>query len=291
MKYSSRKDTLKHIRQVQKNIALVIRELRLRGKLHDRSKLQKEEKEGFDEYTPKLAGSTYGSEGYKQFLKELKPYLDHHYAHNPHHPEYYEQGIRGMNLVDIVEMFCDWYAATKRHTDGDIIKSIAINQMRFGYSDDLKAVFENTYRHVFQKGGADRMVNRVIAKILLLIWQFPQSIGAAILHFYLTRKGHKLNHYRYRGRTVYQWADYPRFAVSLGEYIFTHHFEEKTLAHEYGHSRQSRYLGPLYLLTVGVVSAMWNLLARRNSYISRTYYQRWPEDWADALGGVERKRL
>jgi hypothetical protein len=153
MKYSSRKDTIKHIRQVRKNIALVIRELRLRGKLHDRSKLQKEEKEGFDEYTPKLAGSTYGSEGYKQFLKELKPYLDHHYAHNPHHPEHYEQGIRGMNLVDILEMFCDWYAATKRHNDGDIIKSIAINQKRFGYSDDLKAVFENTYRHVFQKEG------------------------------------------------------------------------------------------------------------------------------------------
>jgi hypothetical protein len=135
------------------------------------------------------------------------------------------------------------------------------------------------------------MVSRGIVKILLLIWQFPQSIGAAILRFYLTRKGYKLNQYRYKGRIVYQWADRPRFAVSLGEYIFTNHLDYKTLAHEYGHSRQSRYLGPLYLLTVGIVSAMWNLLARRNGYISRTYYQRWPENWADALGGVERKRL
>jgi hypothetical protein len=146
MKYSSRKDTLKHIKQVRKIIALVIRELRLRGKLHDRSKLQYPEKPGFDEYTPKLVGSTYGSEEYKQFLKELKPYLDHHYAHNSHHPEHYELGIRGMNLIDLVEMFCDWYAATKRHNDGDIMKSIKINQGRFGYSDDLKAIFENTYK-------------------------------------------------------------------------------------------------------------------------------------------------
>jgi hypothetical protein len=150
MKYSSRKDTVKHIRQVRKNIGIVLRELRLRSKLHDRSKLQKEEKAGFDEYTPKLAGSTYGSGEYKEFLKELKPYLNHHYAHNSHHPEHYEQGIRGMSLIDLLEMFCDWYAATKRHNNGDIMKSISINQERFGYSDDLKAVFENTYEEIFR---------------------------------------------------------------------------------------------------------------------------------------------
>jgi hypothetical protein len=130
----------------------------------------------------------------------------------------------------------------------------------------------------------------LMRKILLLIWQFPQSIGAAILHFYFTRKGCSLLQDQYEDRTVYYWNGPPRFAVSLGEFIFTYYFDDETLAHEYGHSRQSRYLGPLYLLTVGIVSAMWNLLARRNSYISRTYYQRWPEDWADALGGVERKR-
>jgi hypothetical protein len=107
------------------------------------------EVEYFDTYTPKLAGTTYGSDEYKQLLAELKPALDHHYAINRHHPEHYENGIRGMNLVDLVEMFCDWYAASKRHDDGDIMKSIAINQKRFGYSDDLKAIFENTCRDIF----------------------------------------------------------------------------------------------------------------------------------------------
>jgi hypothetical protein len=150
MKYSSRKDTLKHIRQVRKNIGTMLWGLWFRGRFHDRSKLHRKEKAGFDEYTPKLAGSTYGSEEYKRFLKELKPYLDHHYAHNSHHPEHYANGIRGMNLIDLVEMFCDWYAATKRHKDGDIIKSIEINQKRFNYSDDLKAIFENTYYKVFR---------------------------------------------------------------------------------------------------------------------------------------------
>jgi hypothetical protein len=49
-------------------------------------------------------------------------------------------------------MFCDWYASTKRHNNGDIIRSIAVNQQRFDYSDDLKAVFENTYNEIFAEG-------------------------------------------------------------------------------------------------------------------------------------------
>jgi hypothetical protein len=144
VKYSSRKDTLKHIGQVRKNIGIIIRELRLRGKLHDRSKVQSPEKDGFDIFTPALAGLTYNSDEYKQCLQDMKPFLNHHYRHNRHHPEHYDQGIRGMNLVDLVEMFCDWYAAAKRHNDGDILKSIAINQKRFGYSDDLKNILENS---------------------------------------------------------------------------------------------------------------------------------------------------
>lgn len=76
--------------------------------------------------------------------------LEHHYVNNRHHPEYFKSdipeasGIKNMNLVDLVEMFCDWKAATLRHKDGDIIKSIEQNQVRFGYSDDLKAIFLNT---------------------------------------------------------------------------------------------------------------------------------------------------
>jgi hypothetical protein len=149
MKYSSRKDTLKHIWQVRRNIGAMAWALIQRAILHDKPKLHSPEKDFFDEYTPKLADSTYGSEEYKQYLKALKPALDHHYALNRHHPEHFEKGIAGMNLIDILEMFCDWYAATKRHNDGDMMKSIEINQERFGYSDDLKAIFENTYWDIF----------------------------------------------------------------------------------------------------------------------------------------------
>jgi hypothetical protein len=149
MKYSSIPETRKHSEIVYYFLAIISGELGKRGITHDDSKMESPEVELFDIYTPKLVGCTYGSEEYRQFLEELKPALDHHYAENRHHPEHFENGIRGMNLVDLVEMFCDWYAATKRHNDGDIVKSITINQGRFGYSDDLKAIFENTYKDLF----------------------------------------------------------------------------------------------------------------------------------------------
>jgi hypothetical protein len=41
-------------------------------------------------------------------------------------------------------MLCDWRAATLRHADGDLRRSIEINQKRFGYTDELKAVLLNT---------------------------------------------------------------------------------------------------------------------------------------------------
>ena len=53
-------------------------------------------------------------------------------------------GFYGMTLIDLLELICDWKSATLRHADGDIYKSLEINQKRFGYSDDLKQILKNT---------------------------------------------------------------------------------------------------------------------------------------------------
>lgn len=137
-------ETSKHVDQVGENIGKVVRELQRRADHHDDSKFGKDELPGFVEFTPKLEGTTYGSDEYKELLKGLKPTLDHHYKNNRHHPEYHKNGIDDMNLIDMVEMFCDWWAATKRHADGDIIKSIKHNKDRFKMNDQLVKIFENT---------------------------------------------------------------------------------------------------------------------------------------------------
>jgi hypothetical protein len=142
--YDSRPDTLAHVGEVRALLGNVVAELGRRAEAHDRSKLEDPEKAAFDEFTPKLRHSTYGSDEYRGFLAAMGPALQHHYAHNSHHPEHYPDGVRGMDLLDLVEMLCDWKAATLRHADGDLLRSIEINQGRFGYGDELKRILTNT---------------------------------------------------------------------------------------------------------------------------------------------------
>ena len=136
--------TMRHIEAVRNHIDMFIRFLMHRAEKHDQSKLEAPEREYFDKYTPLLRDLEYGSEEYKSCLREMKPAIEHHNRHNSHHPEHFQNGILDMNLADIVEMLCDWRAASMRHETGDIYKSIQINQKRFGFSDDLARILKNT---------------------------------------------------------------------------------------------------------------------------------------------------
>ena len=144
LSYDSEADTLKHIKRVAELLSISSTELLRRACVHDDSKLKSPEKKLFDEYTPKLKGCTYGSDEYKNILKGLKVALDHHYTNNSHHPEHYENGVNGFNLFDLIEMVMDWKAATERHADGNIRKSIEINKERFKISDQLCDILRNT---------------------------------------------------------------------------------------------------------------------------------------------------
>jgi len=83
---------------------------------------------------------------------------------------------------------------------------------------------------------------------------------------------------------------------SMGKYIcLSNVYDLTAVKHEYGHSIQSKYLGPFYLLAVGVYSALFcNVYASRNLSKwkgwdrSYWYYNRWTEKWADKLGGIDR---
>lgn len=143
-KYDSSADTAAHINRVAELLSAITKRLTQRGVDHDRSKLEPLEKDIFDKVTPKLKGLTYGSEEYRESLRELGPALEHHYKANSHHPEHYVAGIDGMNLLDVIEMLCDWKAAGERHADGNIQKSLKINQERFHISSQLQSILRNT---------------------------------------------------------------------------------------------------------------------------------------------------
>lgn len=142
--YDSTPDTLRHSRRVGELMGVAIKELIDRSVRHDLSKTEPPEVDVFNEFTPKLKTSTYGSDEYKSFLAAMGEGLAHHYAHNRHHPEHFDDGINGMTLVDLIEMLADWKAATERHDDGDLARSLEIQRDRFGISEQLAGILRNT---------------------------------------------------------------------------------------------------------------------------------------------------
>lgn len=172
---NARVETYKHIRRVNELVLRMSQLLIERAIQHDDSKLMPPEAPLFEASTEKLSGLTYGSEEYKAALREIDPAIQHHYQQNRHHPEFHagmccggcfkvfpadwthrcdfcgysvyrddKHTLRGMNLIDLIEMLCDWKAAGERHADGDIARSISHNQKRFHYSDELRQIMENT---------------------------------------------------------------------------------------------------------------------------------------------------
>lgn len=144
MSYDSTEDTKNHIHNVQNLLGQIALQIAYRAQEHDASKLREPEKSMYDEFTPRLRGMTYGSEEYKQCLKDMGIALENHYAENSHHPEHYIHGVDDMDLLDVIEMLADWVAASRRHADGSVRDSLLINKKRFKISDQLYKIICNT---------------------------------------------------------------------------------------------------------------------------------------------------
>lgn len=142
-------ETLKHINEVRANLWTLIYELDRRAAAHDASKFEEPERSVFAANTAKLAKTEYGTPAYDELLKEVQPAILHHYSKNTHHPEHWPNGVNGMDLLDVVEMLADWAAAVKRNKNGNVHKSIQVNRERFGLSDQLVSILENTVNRYF----------------------------------------------------------------------------------------------------------------------------------------------
>lgn len=126
-------------------------------------------------------------------------------------------------------------------------------------------------------------------KLLLYLWQLPQEIIGSFLVLILKGKQTK-----YGITGIYTVPNLFHSGISLGDYIiFDGRIElsEIDVLHEYGHQLQSRFLGPLYLLIVGIPSLIGNIYSRVKNKNDAWYYSRYPENWADKLGGVNSRIL
>lgn len=79
-----------HIDRVRELLDECIDRFSDRAVKHDASKLEEPERSGFDRLKAlSLSGMVYGSDEYRACLRAEKPAIDHHYAANSHHPEFY----------------------------------------------------------------------------------------------------------------------------------------------------------------------------------------------------------
>ena len=138
------KDLVQHKQWVAENMQVAANDLFRRAAIHDNSKFEPEEFEPYEEAFPNLQKYAYGTEELRAELRKIKPAIHHHFSVNRHHPEYFgETGINGMNLIDVLEMVCDWMAASKRSQTG-IAKGLEINKERYGISDQLFEIIKHT---------------------------------------------------------------------------------------------------------------------------------------------------
>ncbi len=120
--------------------------------------------------------------------------------------------------------------------------------------------------------------------ILLFIWQLPQIIlGHILLMFY---KKSMTDSQRTSLATIY-FSSSIRGGISLGNVVIVnkkYRREKKLIIHELGHCIQSRYLGPFYLFIVGMPSLARSMLWRFFKLEENSYFNSYPEKWADVLG-------
>lgn len=137
-------------------------------------------------------------------------------------------------------------------------------------------------------------------KILSIIWEAPQKALAHIIKW--ITKAEELTDSSEESH-LYLWN--LKGGLSLSNHIFLpissfgnkgpqeimdSRWHLNYVRHEGGHSIQSKYLGPFYLLIIGLPSIIWAGCFkgyRKKHNIS--YYSFYTESSADKLGGVKRE--
>lgn len=121
-----------------------------------------------------------------------------------------------------------------------------------------------------------------MVNILLYIHQLPQNlIGFTLVHLLKCTKNVMYGIEYYNANKLFFSG------ISLGNYII---LDKRSILpydikHEYGHQKQSLYLGWLYLFIIGLLSLTGNFIDRVHHL---DYYNLPWEKWADELGGVQR---
>lgn len=131
-----------------------------------------------------------------------------------------------------------------------------------------------------------KKIGNYIKDSIKWLWQFPQNMLALCIEGILCQAAYREG--KVCGNTIIVNNVLPS-AMSLGDYLFVNFMSsQKSIQHEYGHSKQSNILGPLYLIVIVIPSLLHNIVHYLCSKIGIKwdYYSFYTEYWANKLVGI-----
>lgn len=147
------KSVITHKLVIIKLLDFIIYELLNRGLVHDDSKLKEPESKIFSSNIRifnEIVNYHYirDSEIENELELSIEDGKQLHYNSNSHHPEHYgELGINGMDLIDLVEMVCDWLGSHERYKNiEEVEKMLSIQYKRFGIDEQLGKIISNSVK-------------------------------------------------------------------------------------------------------------------------------------------------
>ena len=123
------------------------------------------------------------------------------------------------------------------------------------------------------------------------IWQLPQNLIGSLYKEFISKD--IITRINYDASIYECYLTRGGGGLTLGRFIFVNqHFTdfEETILHEIGHVKQSRILGPLYLIIIGIPSISWAGLRRLIPALKKiNYYWFYTENWANKLMGLNKQ--
>lgn len=135
-------------------------------------------------------------------------------------------------------------------------------------------------------------MNKYLRLLIAFTWELPQTIIALFVLLFLKKFSTKVD-IIWNVKYFVVIHNYKYFGCGLGPFaMLSSRYPnwDTTIKHEGGHTQQSLILGWLYLPVVALpsVTQWWLTKIKVISYYH--YYFRFPENWADYLAGITRKK-
>jgi hypothetical protein len=153
-KFKYRHDIIDHKEKVGKNLLKIQTEIGRRMYSHDNDKIANDTIfEVYEQYNSKLRNEKYDSPEFLKYAKIMRPAVQLHTSKNRHH--FYDKSNQIKNeevdLIDLIEVLCDWIGATERNPNIDFKEALEYNFEKYNIPKEWRIIMLNTYINYLKK--------------------------------------------------------------------------------------------------------------------------------------------